>query len=50
MLHLLGLMAIAFSAVTGALAAQGRRMDLFGVLVLAGLKWKLSLPVFQTRE
>ena len=35
MLYLLGLLAVAFSAVTGALAAQGRRMDLFGVLVLA---------------
>jgi uncharacterized membrane protein YeiH len=35
MLYPLGLMAVAFSAVTGALAAQGRRMDLFGVLVLA---------------
>lgn len=35
MLYVVGLLAVAFSAVTGALAAEGRRMDLFGVLVLA---------------
>lgn len=35
MLYLVGLLAVGFSAVTGALAAEGRRMDLFGVLVLA---------------
>lgn len=35
MLYVVGLLAVGFSAVTGALAAEGRRMDLFGVLVLA---------------
>lgn len=35
MLYAVGLLAVGFSAVTGALAAEGRRMDLFGVLVLA---------------
>lgn len=35
MLYLVGLLAVGFSAITGALAAEGRRMDLFGVLVLA---------------
>ena len=35
MLYVVGLLAVAFSAITGALAAEGRRMDLFGVLVLA---------------
>ncbi len=35
MLYAVGLLAVGFSAITGALAAEGRRMDLFGVLVLA---------------
>ena len=35
MLYVVGLLAVGFSALTGALAAEGRRMDLFGVLVLA---------------
>ena len=35
MLYVVGLLAVGFSAITGALAAEGRRMDLFGVLVLA---------------
>ncbi|MBC7818898.1 MAG: TRIC cation channel family protein, partial [Planctomycetaceae bacterium] len=35
MLYVVGLLAVGFSAVTGALAAEGRRMDLFGVLVLS---------------
>jgi uncharacterized membrane protein YeiH len=35
MLYVIGLLAVGFSAITGALAAEGRRMDLFGVLVLA---------------
>ena len=35
MLSVVGLLAVGFSAITGALAAEGRRMDLFGVLVLA---------------
>lgn len=35
MLYVIGLLAVGFSAVTGALAAEGRRLDLFGVLVLA---------------
>ena len=35
MLYVVGLLAVGFSAITGALAAEGRRIDLFGVLVLA---------------
>lgn len=35
MLYVLGLLSVAFAAISGALAADGRRMDLFGVLVLA---------------
>ena len=35
MLSVVGLQAVGFSAVTGALAAEGHRRDVFGLLVLA---------------
>ncbi len=59
MLYVIGILAVAFSAVTGALAAEGRRMDLFGVLVLALVTslgggtlrdLVLDLPVFWTTD
>lgn len=59
MLYVIGILAVAFSAVTGALAAEGRRMDLFGVLVLALVTslgggtlrdLVLDLPVFWTAD